>query len=133
MKLLIAAALIAASFTAHASQQCDQLAKFKAAQDAGKIELDQVDRFNMEQANGSTVYVTSVAQAIELASPWCKLSKLPNPRLGMAAKTVAEKTNWGQPDKINRSGGSFGVHEQWVYEGKGYLYFQNGKLVSYQN
>jgi hypothetical protein len=38
----------------------------------------------------------------------------------------------GNPDDINRTVGSWGVHEQWVYN-KEYYYFENGKLVSYQD
>ncbi|MFN8153784.1 MAG: hypothetical protein U0Y08_05790 [Bacteroidia bacterium] len=41
----------------------------------------------------------------------------------------------GYPAKKNRTVGSWGVHEQWIYE-KGnrlYLYFENGILTSYQN
>lgn len=46
----------------------------------------------------------------------------------------------GRPNEINRSVGSWGVHEQWVYRncriGGGlrnfYLYFENGKLTSWQ-
>lgn len=38
----------------------------------------------------------------------------------------------GSPKDINRTVGSWGVHEQWVYDSK-YLYFENGKLTSYQN
>ncbi|EMQ93772.1 hypothetical protein D778_01533 [Xanthomarina gelatinilytica] len=38
----------------------------------------------------------------------------------------------GRPKDINRTVGSWGVHEQWVYDGI-YLYFENGKLTSYQN
>ena len=38
----------------------------------------------------------------------------------------------GNPNSNNRSVGSWGVHEQWVYKGM-YLYFENGKLKSYQN
>lgn len=38
----------------------------------------------------------------------------------------------GSPDDINRTVGSWGVHEQWVYDNL-YLYFENGKLTSYQN
>ena len=38
----------------------------------------------------------------------------------------------GSPKDINRTVGSWGVHEQWVYERR-YLYFENGKLTSYQN
>ena len=36
------------------------------------------------------------------------------------------RLSWGAPDKINRS--SFG--DQWVY-GSQYLYFENGKLKSF--
>ncbi|WP_123897448.1 hypothetical protein [Aureibaculum marinum] len=38
----------------------------------------------------------------------------------------------GEPNDINKSVGSWGVHEQWVYEGL-YLYFENGIVTSYQN
>jgi hypothetical protein len=38
----------------------------------------------------------------------------------------------GSPKDINRTVGFWGVHEQWVYDSK-YLYFENGKLTSYQN
>lgn len=38
----------------------------------------------------------------------------------------------GSPDKKNRSVGSWGIHEQWIY-GDTYLYFENGVLNSYQN
>ncbi len=40
----------------------------------------------------------------------------------------------GSPDDINKSTGSWGEHQQWVYnEKKMYLYFENGKLTSFQN
>jgi uncharacterized protein YdbL (DUF1318 family) len=38
----------------------------------------------------------------------------------------------GRPKDINRTVGAWGIHEQWVYDGF-YLYFENGKLTSYQN
>lgn len=38
----------------------------------------------------------------------------------------------GSPNKINRSVGPWGVHEQWVYDILN-LYFENGKLTSYQD
>jgi len=39
----------------------------------------------------------------------------------------------GKPKDINRSTFSFGVHEQWVYPYGKYLYFENGKLKSWQD
>lgn len=38
----------------------------------------------------------------------------------------------GSPNDINRTVGSWGVHEQWVYDNL-YLYFENGILTLYQN
>lgn len=39
----------------------------------------------------------------------------------------------GKPININRNVGTWGVHEQWIYESHLYLYFENGILKSYQN
>ncbi|WP_270611444.1 hypothetical protein [Bacteroides intestinalis] len=41
--------------------------------------------------------------------------------------------SWGNPEKVNVTTGSFGTHEQWVYNGNSYLYFENGKLTAIQN
>lgn len=51
-------------------------------------------------------------------------------RIGMTDEQCREA--WGSPRDINRSVGSYGVHEQWCYNGS-YLYFENGVLTSYQN
>lgn len=52
-------------------------------------------------------------------------------QIGMSREMCREA--WGSPDDINRSSGSWGVHEQWVYGLGSYLYFENGKLSSIQN
>lgn len=52
--------------------------------------------------------------------------------IGMTQEEVLQ-SSWGKPEDINRSTYSFGVHEQWVYGGGNYLYFENGKLTSIQN
>lgn len=51
--------------------------------------------------------------------------------IGMTQADVVA-SSWGRPKKINKSIYSFGVHEQWVYEGNNYLYFRDGKLDSIQ-
>lgn len=61
------------------------------------------------------------------------LASKPNVTIGMTAKQVAINSNWGRPDTVNRTTLKNGVHEQWVYPGKGYLYFDNGKLVAIQD
>lgn len=41
--------------------------------------------------------------------------------------------SWGKPEDINKTTGSWGIHEQWVYSGGSYLYFENGILKTIQN
>lgn len=44
------------------------------------------------------------------------------------------RASWGLPRKINSSGGSWGIHEQWIYGDFGpYLYFENDRLTSWQD
>lgn len=52
-------------------------------------------------------------------------------KIGMTAEMCREA--WGKPNDINRSVGSWGVHEQWCYKWGGYLYIENGILTSFQN
>lgn len=39
---------------------------------------------------------------------------------------------WCQPDHIQTTVLFNGTHEQWVYPGRGYLYFDNGRLTAIQ-
>lgn len=41
--------------------------------------------------------------------------------------------SWGKPNDINTSKMDSGVHEQWVYKNRQYLYFENGILTSMQD
>jgi hypothetical protein len=50
--------------------------------------------------------------------------------IGMTSDMAIESL--GNPETINRSVGSWGVNEQWVYYSL-YLYFDNGILTSYQS
>lgn len=51
-------------------------------------------------------------------------------KIGMSKAMCRE--SWGEPDDINKSIGSWGNHEQWVY-GSSYLYFEGNKLTAIQN
>ena len=51
--------------------------------------------------------------------------------IGMSQQDALD-SNWGKPQKINRTTNAHGVSEQWVYNG-GYLYFKDGVLTSIQN
>jgi hypothetical protein len=39
---------------------------------------------------------------------------------------------WGEPNSINRTTTTYGVHEQWVYSTSRYLYFDDGVLTAIQ-
>ena len=52
-------------------------------------------------------------------------------RIGMTKEMCRE--SWGEPEDINKTTGSYGTHEQWVYGYGSYLYFENGKLTTIQN
>jgi len=62
---------------------------------------------------------------------WGKLVDEGKIQLGMTKEMVED--SWGKPDDINRSVGSWGVHEQWIYSSGTYLYFENSKLTSWQD
>ncbi len=49
-------------------------------------------------------------------------------QIGMTKKMCIEA--WGEPDDINKTSGSWGVHEQWIYNLSSFLYFENGVLRS---
>ena len=53
-------------------------------------------------------------------------------RIGMTAEQV-RKSNWGNPQSVNRTSGTYGVHEQWVYGGGNYIYLENGHVTAIQN
>lgn len=52
-------------------------------------------------------------------------------RIGMTKSMCID--SWGSPSDINKTTGSFGVHEQWVYGLGSYVYFENGVITTIQN
>lgn len=51
-------------------------------------------------------------------------------RIGMTKDMV--RASWGEPEDRNRSVGSWGVHEQWIYNNT-YIYFENDIMTSFQD
>lgn len=61
------------------------------------------------------------------------LFKAPEPpKIGMT-RGEAQKSTWGKPIDINKTTTKYGTHEQWVYDGYKYLYFEDGILTSIQD
>jgi hypothetical protein len=53
-------------------------------------------------------------------------------RLGMSREANL-RCGWGRPSSVSRTINVSGTHEQWVYGGRRYLYFDNGKLATIQD
>lgn len=68
--------------------------------------------------------------AEETAAPIKQAIEQQKIKIGMTPEQAI--LSWGKPKKINKSVGSWGVNEQWVY-GDQYIYFENGKLSSFQS
>ncbi len=53
-------------------------------------------------------------------------------QIGMTADQLT--ASWGRATDVNRTIGSWGVHEQWVYrESNTYVYLEDGKVTSWQD
>lgn len=93
-----------------------------------KLDLDKKDNLTQKRADS------------------IRFAGLKNTWGAVIAKRIVNKEYWigmsdemcrkslGFPDHINTSEGSWGTHEQWIYRKptEKYLYFENGKLTSYQ-
>lgn len=60
------------------------------------------------------------------------VNKIDNHQIWIGMTQTMARLSIGNPKDINSSTGSWGVHEQWIYNNR-YLYFENGKLTSFQN
>jgi hypothetical protein len=56
----------------------------------------------------------------------------PGASLGMTSAQVINETSWGRPEHVNSTVTAHGAHEQWVYPGYEFLYFEDGRLVAMQ-
>ncbi len=54
------------------------------------------------------------------------------PSIGMT-KSEVENSTWGKPNKVNKTTTKYGVHEQWVYSGNKYIYFDDGVVTGIQD
>jgi hypothetical protein len=115
---------------AMAKANADRAAEIAAMNAATAERKAQWDALNAEiEARKASDAVRLEAQEAAAA----ELAKKPSARIGMTAKQVREKTNWGVPNSVNTTMVSGHVHEQWVYDENQYLYFDNGRLTSIQN
>lgn len=53
------------------------------------------------------------------------------PKIGMTADEI-KASNWGNPEKINKTTYAWGVTEQWCYPNYKYIYFEDGIVTAIQ-
>ena len=58
-----------------------------------------------------------------------KAAENAEPEIGMTKDEVLNGL-WGEPDKKNIDEYEWGTHEQWVYDNRGYVYFEDGVVTS---
>lgn len=101
--------------------------------------MDSTDRITINE-KGNLVYTTKDYLGKEVYDEYMIISrnteipiayKKSEPTIGMT-KSEVENSTWGNPNKINKTTTQYGVHEQWVYSGNRYLYFDDGILTSIQ-
>ena len=97
---------------AAAPKTADQLAQ-DASDEKKRIALEERDRISKEKADAKKRRHEGVS-------------------IGMSHEDVFA-SSWGRPQSVNNTTTRYGLHEQWVYGGHNYLYFENGKLTTIQN
>lgn len=58
-----------------------------------------------------------------------KQRNAPEPSIGMTRMQVRQ-SKWGKPTKINKTSTKYADHEQWVYNGNKFMYFENAFVTS---
>lgn len=116
--------------------ECEKLGTvvyaMKAAESADISERGRVAREEMRQEQEREADREQKAAAKQRQAAAAQAKK-PGARIGMSPEQVTKETSWGKPNHINRTTAAYGVHEQWVYGGGNYLYFENGRLTAIQN
>jgi hypothetical protein len=99
------------------------LIELKAKRKAKADALREQQRLREEEREQEIAFKKRVADAI-----WDKSLVV-----GMTPEQARE--SWGEPSKINSSGGIYGSSQQWIYRKRSatyYVYFDDGKLTSWQ-
>ena len=65
-------------------------------------------------------------------SDWGQPERKAEPEIGMSKDEVLE-SSWGSPDDKNIDEYEWGTEEQWVYDERGYIYFENGIVDAIQH
>lgn len=106
----------------------------RTAEEAARAEADQkaaAEKAKLDEA----AFAKSPAGKIQQKHPdWsrkvCEAIAGKKVGVGMSAEQV--RLSWGKPEKVNSTVYGRGTHEQWVYGGSQYVYFEDGVMTSLQ-
>ena len=102
-------------------------------EDDGTYSYAQQDEF---ERYGSVVFEDPVKTAAKEKAVRAKAKAVCTAKGGVSigmTKAQVLASCWGKPESINRTVTAYGVHEQWVYNLKSYVYFENGVVTAIQN
>jgi hypothetical protein len=102
--------------------------KEKARQATKEYERKRIERENLTE-------MSDKAKKIKAShSAWTNVqcNKIAEKLVWMGMTADQALMSWGKPRKVNKTIVSSGTHEQWVYPGDQYLYFENDTLTSLQ-
>lgn len=68
----------------------------------------------------------------EQEKDWGKPKEKAEPAIGMTKDEILN-SSWGSPDKKNIDEYQWGTEEQWVYDGRGYIYFEDDVVTAIQH
>jgi hypothetical protein len=127
-RVLVVLTLVASAFGAYAgSPEC-----------AGSLEPANCERIQAMVNSKSEAQKKAMAAKIEANKKAAekfakrKSTEKEGVKIGYTKEQVLNST-WGKPQKINTTTNAYGTHEQWIYGGGNYLYFDNDVLTTIQN
>jgi uncharacterized protein YdaU (DUF1376 family) len=110
------------------SRDPEELLAIKAEEDARAAR----DEEAQERATAAAERAEAKSRQQKQAAAEREFKRKGGVKVGMTAAQV-RASNWGAPSSVNRTTTAGSVHEQWVYAGHNYLYFENGVVTAIQN
>lgn len=101
------------------------------------IRVKELEKSELEQLENDQKLKAQKAEWAELEEKYAKkygastYNKLKQGYYWIGMTKEMATISLGRPNDLNKTVGSWGVHEQWVYDDL-YIYFENGILTSYQ-
>jgi ribosomal protein L22 len=77
-------------------------------------------------------YSNEIQKQREFDAEVAAMPTLLEPTIGMNAEQV-ENSTWGKPNRINKTTTKYGTSDQWVYDYRGYIYLDDGKVTAIQS